>query len=403
MDLSFIEYQIFLIENQKIVEDVSKIIIKNIRKIIWILFMTKKVCHVSVFEDGTGYAEAGIHTILGLDAAGVNVVGKPIKLASQYIAPPKRVQELCNADLDGVDTVIQHFLPHAFSYKGGVENIGYFYCETDNFRASGWQNYLNMMDKIWVSCKENKEACENSGVKVPINIVPIPCDPEKYKVKYEPFGFAQGRYIIYTIGDFSSRKNISNLIRCYFETFSTKDHVVLVLKTYVEGTNAQQSREIIEREIQGIKQSLRKNIANEYPPVILITDYLSKDDIMKLHATGDLFVSLERGAAWNLPAFDAMAMGNQVIVNGWGGQNQFIEHEKNGVLLDYTMSTVHGMVNCPYQNLYTCNEYWAEPYYEDCKDWMKRYYEHKPSKNDNSLTIKRFSYQNSGLNLAEAL
>lgn len=338
-----------------------------------------KVLFIGPFQDGTGYANSAINTALAIEKSGVDIACRNIKLTSQTIDPPDKIKSLFKTKIKNPTHVIQNVLPSVMTRYGKSKHIGYFFSETTNFFNSGWQYYLNLMDEVWVSCRESAEASLNSGVKPPIVTVPIPGNPEKYsQILPENTSLKRGnRYMFYFIGDFSARKNVVNLIKTYLQTFSKSDHVVLVLKTYVDNTSPEQSMQIVQDEIKNIKQGLRKHhILDYYPPIVVITDYLSDQEILNIHQTGDCFVSTERGAAWNIPAFDAMAVGNQVIVNGWGGQTAFIKHNPmvGQYIIPYKLTNVYGMNNCGYKGMYSCHEKWAEPDYNILSAHMKEAY-----------------------------
>ena len=42
---------------------------------------------------------------------------------------------------------IQHTLPHLYSYDGRYKNIGFVAVESSNFKDSGWQRNMNLMDE----------------------------------------------------------------------------------------------------------------------------------------------------------------------------------------------------------------------------------------------------------------
>jgi glycosyltransferase involved in cell wall biosynthesis len=365
-----------------------------------------KLAYLGVTNDGTGYASMGIDTILALDAVNIDTVVRPIRLATQYVQAPQRVLELEGKSPDNITHVVQHILPPYFSYRRGFKNIGFAHFETTHFLPSNWQYYCNLLDELWVSCDANIEAAQKSGVTIPIKKIPKAVNKNLFcREKYQNVDFGQGnRYVFYHIGDYSTRKNTVNLIKAYFEEFSKQDHVVLILKTYVEGVSQQESIRIIQEDIAKIKQSLRRFGMDMYPPVILITDYLSTEQIMALHSIGDCFVSLERGSAWTIPAQDAIAMGNYCILNGWGGHTEYVTGNY-GWLLEYKMVPVHGMIRCPYPNLYTCHEYWAEPDYEEFKYVMRQAYNGKYSISEQSRLafIEKFSYQNVGEQIRKIL
>lgn len=355
-----------------------------------------KVLFIGPFYDGTGYANSAINTALAIQKSGIEIACRNIKLTGQTVAPPQQIEQLLQVKMENPTHVIQNVLPSIMTRYGKAKHIGYFFSETTDFSSSGWQYYLNLMDEVWVSCQESAEACEKSGVDKPIVMVPIPGNPKKYEqILPENAVLKRGnRFMFYFIGDFSARKNVTSVIKAYLSKFDKADHVVLVLKTYVDATSPEQSMQIVQDEIKNIKQGLRKyhNI-DYYPPIVIITDYLSDEEILRLHQTGDCFVSAERGAAWNIPAFDAMAVGNQVIVNGWGGQNAFIKHqpEAGQFVLDYDLVNVYGMNNCGYKGMYSCREQWAEPKMNQLETYManayKLYYNKMPMKRVQNFMI----------------
>ena len=364
-----------------------------------------KTCILSVFKDGTGYSNFGQAFALSLDSIGHDLVCRNIKLASQHVEPHPRINELLAKEANDVDAVIQHCLGPILTYHHGYKNYGMVHFETTNFRTSNWQYSINCLDHLLVSCEENKQAALDSGVNIPISVVPIGLDPNKYKEKSswpQPLELSIGtRYCFYHIGDWSYRKGSLDLVKAYFETFNKNDHVVLILKCYCEGKTEQESEQMIKSDIENLKSNMRLYPFDMYPPVIILAGYYTADIVERLHVTGDCFISLERGAAWNLPAFYAAAYGKWCIVNGWGGQSQFLWPE-NGILLNYTMTPVYGMSTCPYPNLYTAREYWAEADKEEFKVEMKKAYDTKPIGNPDAL-FREFSYESAGRKIEQIL
>lgn len=367
-----------------------------------------KVSYVAPINDGTGYANAAIRTILSLDAAGVDVVPLELRMANQNVPAPKRVQELSKKNGQESTHIIQNLLPYLLSYQDGYQNIGYFFYETDNFRPTGWHINGNLMDKIFVSCHANKLALMEADIDPDkIFTIPIGNDPSIYDREYKKIDFKQYKnaYKIYSIADFSYRKNILGIVESYFKAFSRADNVVLILKCYVDGQTTDNSFKIISEEILKIKQQLRKYSVDNYPKIILISQYLSDEEIMGLHQSCDLYVNAERGAAWCLPAFDAVGFNNAVIACGWGGPSEFIENGQNGFLLDYKMTPVKNMGQCNFGNLYTCHENWSEPDLEQLSDIMRYCYEKnwKPIPKARLDMLERFNLANSGNIIKSAL
>lgn len=371
-----------------------------------------KLAYLSPITDGTGYSHAANNTILALDSVGIDVTPIEVKLAGQSITPPKRILELCKKSNTKFDIAIQHVLPPLFTYKRNIKNIGYAHFETSNFKSSGWQHYINNLQELWVCCEENKASAESSGVKIPIKVIPLPSNLNIYKTNLDSLEEipTKNYFTFYTISDYSSRKNVQSVITAYLSEFNKSDGVLLVLKCYLEGSNYKKSSQIITNDIKTIKQSLRKHVDHDkYPPILIISEYLDDLTINRLHKSCDCFVSAERGAAWNIPAFDAMGFGNAVIVNGWGGQTQFVKglHTKQ---LEYRMTRVMGMNLCPYQGLYTSYEEWADPDFLDlCHSMRAMYNTYNPSDKINisqsriETILKPFGMEESGQTIKNIL
>lgn len=330
-----------------------------------------KIAYLCPFNDGTGYANAGIRTMLAMDAVGLDVYPIEIKMASQTIPAPERLQMLALKKCEKPDVIIQHSLPPIFQYFGGAKNIAFFHSETSNFIRSGWQHYLNLMDEVWVSCKQNADACKASQVQKPVHTIPLSYDFDSFEESTEILPLPKpDAYTFYSISDWSERKNVKAVITSYLSEFTSYDNVRLILKCYIDGHSTQDSERILKEQIKEIKQQLR---LNHYPPIYLITKYLSDDEINALHNTGDCCVFAEKGAAWNLVAFDALVYGNALIINSWGGQTDFIEKlSPEGIdLVPSNREIVTNMNHCPYGGLYTGTESWYNPSTQSLRECMR--------------------------------
>jgi hypothetical protein len=139
-----------------------------------------KVLYISHNLQNTGWGRAARENILALDAAGVDVVWRPIRLNGDNYEPTGRYLELYEKDLDGVDCCIQHVLPMYLSYNGHFKkNIAYFVAETLDWNHSGWHHNINLMDELWCPNHDMANNAKNF-IKIPIKVVPHPCDTEKY-------------------------------------------------------------------------------------------------------------------------------------------------------------------------------------------------------------------------------
>ncbi len=287
-----------------------------------------KLCYIGVHKDVSGYANQAVHNMLSLEAGGIDVVARSISLSqSRNDELAKRVEHLENKTTDDVDVVIQHILPHLFEYKAGVRNIGMFDWETTHFKRSNWSYCCNLMDEIWVPSIQNRQAAIDSNVTVPIKVLPCACDIARFAKTQKPLDILQlkNKCVFYTIGEMTRRKNIIATIRAFYSAFTSRDDVVLVIKTNIPGQSPDQATEILKKTIDDIKKSIHTYVRHQYyPPVVCITDFLPDDKLDRLHASCDVFVSASHGEAWGIPAHDALGFGNPVILSNWGSFPELI-------------------------------------------------------------------------------
>jgi len=354
-----------------------------------------KLAYLSVFRDGTGYANAAIRNMLAMESGGIDVVARAISLSqSKNHKLAKSVEHLEDKTTDGVNVVFQHVLPHLFEYKSGVKNIGFFTWETTHFRRSNWPYCCNLMDEIWVPSIQNAQAVKDSGVTVPIKIFPHACDITRFINKPNPLEIPllKNRCTFYTIGEMIRRKNIVSILRAFYTAFSLRDDVALVIKTNIPGKTPDEATNVLKTTVEDIKKSLHMYIKHSYyPPVVCITDFLSDDKLDQLHVACNVFVLTSHGEAWGVPSHDAMGFGNPVILSNWGASpeltyaqaSNYWEPDRHrfkypgeidcGWLVDGQLTPCFGAVES-FPDLYTGEEFWFDPDIEQLILHMKEAY-----------------------------
>lgn len=277
-----------------------------------------KTLYIGNYRDGTGWANACMNNILALDSAGVDVVPRPITFEQQQQDYPSKIKELENKSTEGCDVCIQHTLPHLYSYDGQYKkNIGYLAVESSNFKQTGWQNFCNLMDEIWVPSLAAKKSCENSGVTKPVKVAPHSLKISSYT---EAQANAQIEELIPTfnfifVGEFIERKNIEALVKAFHMEFQYEEPVNLVIKT------SRTSLENVKQHIQEIKTKLK--IKQKYKHEISVIGIMEKNNYISLLAQCHCFVMPSRGEAFCIPALEAMAVGVPVISTKHTGMDDF--------------------------------------------------------------------------------
>jgi len=353
-----------------------------------------RVLYIGNYKDGTGWGTAAQDYILALDSVGIDVVPRHIKLNNNNGEVPKRIVELEKKSSKGCDIVIQHVLPHFLDYCGDFKkNIALYLTETDNFRRSGWQDHINLMDEAWVTCQESVECSKNSGVTIPISAIPLPCDPSKYARRFEKIEFPElkDKFIFYFIGEITRRKNLVALLKAFHLEFETEEPVGLLIKASYPGLSPEDcSKKVVEMANQ-VKKELKKfRDIGLYKGEVVITQQLTNEQILQLHATCDCFVMPSFGEGWCIPAFDAMAMGKTPICTDQGGMSVFLSapvklknaldeettiYETAGWLVGYIEEPCFGMADSAVPQIYSGMENWKNISVNHLRRCMRQAYE----------------------------
>lgn len=369
-----------------------------------------KVLFTGVYRDGTGWGNAALNYIQALDAAGVDVVPRPIKLNGRNEPIPKVVEELERKGDKNCDIVIQNILPHMMTYNGLFDkNIALYFTETTHFRNTVWAEKLNHMDEGWVSCTDSITSSHNSYCRLPLRVIPIPADVTKYQEEYEPIDLplVNDNFVFYHIGELNRRKNLFALLQAYYLEFRPNEPVMLVIKGTLPGVDEGETMKHMQAMTESVKTGLKLyNNNTEYPTEILISKRLTNDEIMGLHTIGDCLVAPSYGEAWNLEAFDSMAMGKTPICTDVGGMASFLRDSESedvgGWLVPGTYEPVFGM-NEQFKDLFVGNENWCSIDVNALRYAMRQAYENREEKEKRAEIGMNLAYRYSHANVGDLM
>jgi len=266
-----------------------------------------KVLYIGHYRDGTGWGNAAVNNILAMNDAGVTVVPRPITYEAEDRVDDSvghqtiRTLEM-HSDQD-CDVVVQHTLPVNYVYDSSYKNIGFLAVESSNFKQTGWQRRCNLMDEMWVPSNAAKYSLIESGVNVPIKVVPHSLNLSKYENPPEqpPIDTLQNKFVFGFVGEFIERKNIKALVRAFHMEFSPKEPVRLLIKT------SKASLEEVQKYMAHIRKGLR--IREKYTEEVIAAGMADEADYLALLKQMDCFVMPSRGEAFCIPSLETMAMG----------------------------------------------------------------------------------------------
>ncbi|AZN42679.1 glycosyltransferase [Paenibacillus albus] len=241
------------------------------------------------------------------------------------------------------NVLIYHHLPYTLNFKKARKQFHAILLNTvwETTRIpKRWRRSMNKFDAVCVPSTQNLKAMRNSGVKVPLFIVPHGVNSRYSPIKRRPSESPSRReFVFLSVFGFQHRKNPETLLRAFWQEFSPKDHVTLVIKT--NGYAPYENTQWIRRRIQRYKSSL--GFSKKTARLTVIARHLSNRQMRELYYRADVFVLPTRGEGVGLPFLEAMSSGLPVIATSWGGQMDFLS-KRNSFLIPYKLKNpVSGM------------------------------------------------------------
>ncbi len=273
----------------------------------------------------TGYGRAASDLCMALLGAGVSLELRPLSPPSRRVftgefLPLANFLKL-DADLDPhPDAVIVHTLPidcpqvretvmneRITKTSPSVPWIAYTTWEALT-RPVELRAMMYPFHQVWHPSRANAEALLSRG---PAKILPHCFDPETLTARREPGTLPRdpNGYYFYYVGAWSDRKNTGALVSTFHETFDRKrDNAHLVL--LCAGAP--------EEKIQAAREMLDKRVH-------IAGTHASDKYVLEMHRLFDCYVTASHGEAWNLPCFDAMLAGRQIVAPMGLGSDDYLD------------------------------------------------------------------------------
>ena len=309
------------------------------------------VWFVGRFFTHDGYGSAAQMHVAALRAEGAPVVA--IDIGSREVVGPVpdnyvRIDETTDRvrisphDAERQLTAVVHDRPDHFAKFGAAGRsrlIGYSYWETTTL-PPGWAGALSSMDRVWTSSEFNRNGFAASGVpRWMIDTLGHPVDQTLLQVASSN-GHHRDRWpektvFLSVVSSTVGRRDLAMLFEAYAAAFDQDDDVALVLKVPEKGA------EKLEQTIQQVMMTAPARGSGRWPSVYTIASTLSREQLVRLHASVDCYVSCERGNGWDLPSMDSMVLGVPVVATDFGASSTFLQSDDC-----YLIETSTSMVRC---------------------------------------------------------
>lgn len=351
----------------------------------------KGIKYIAPLFDASGYAQASRGYVLALHKLGVPITIDPISFESNAVELGEDggiLYELQDKKID-YNIVITHLTPEFWAryYEEDKFNIGYTVWETDKLHPD-WPGWINKYDAVFTCSSWNKEVFKNSGVVKPTFSIPHGIDLGECEgvTPYKISGIKEGAFKFYSVFQFTERKHPAALIKSYWHAFQNNENVALILKTY-RGNFSDTEKESVRNTIKRLKAVTPMD---HYPPIYLVLNMLSREELLGLHKNGDCYISTDRGEGFGLGGLEAGAFAKPIIVTGIGGVLEYAKPD-NSYLINYTLTPVSGM---PWSPWYRGDQMWAEPDCAHAISLMREVYNNQSQAITKGNTLRKYIEDN---------
>jgi glycosyltransferase involved in cell wall biosynthesis len=319
-----------------------------------------KVLYRADFTSPSGYSRAARAHARALIEAGVDVLCEDHKHDISVVPLDdfwKRELPLRVARQEHAPIKIWHETPEYYTPSPAHKNVAMVAWETDEIPNTdtptprhNWVKQLNKMQAVWTFSHYAKKALVNSGVTVPITVIPHPIEPKVYHPSEATQElYDQQRRVIgddwFTfLGVFQwiPRKNPVALLSAFFTEFKPEEKVALVLKTHYHKVG---DTALVKKQIQSVKKSFR--LPHRHPRILLVPGVMSDDEMANLYRSCDVMVNASRGEGFCLPAAEALACGLPVIAPKGSAFSDYLT-EQHGYPVKCRLEPVFGMQHAPW-------------------------------------------------------
>lgn len=270
-----------------------------------------KINWFGTIGQGQGYSGSGENICIALEELGHDVRLISFNKSNEANLTPKGLK-IKNKPFLKSDIAICYGFPLTFnSMQAWKYRFGFTMFETDRLPAAkSWAgptsnaaDSCNVLTRLFVPCEHNRQLFIDTGVTVPIDVVPLGINTDLYPLierskENDVFTFLQ-------LGSLSVRKNPGAVIAAFISLFANNPKVRLVIKD--QG---------------GYLQNLKfPDITN----LIILDRYATTAEMLNYYKEANCFVFPSHGEGFGLPPLEAMATGLPVILANNTGMADFAD------------------------------------------------------------------------------
>ncbi|UVK38223.1 glycosyltransferase [Mesorhizobium sp. AR10] len=225
-----------------------------------------------------------------------------------------RSQELGQHDADVTSRIL--YPPRVDDMASPTNMLHHYAWEESGFPLEWVEEFNKHLQAITCLSPHVEKILIDHGVTVPLSVSGCGIDHWDRIVADSTFRLSQTGFKFLHVSSCFPRKGADLLLNAYGRAFSSRDDVVLIIKTFPNPHNE-------------IDRWLREAIGHrsDFPRVEIIIEDFDNSRLKALYEACDVLVAPSRAEGFGLPMAEAMMSGLPVITTGWGGQLDFCKPE----------------------------------------------------------------------------
>jgi glycosyltransferase involved in cell wall biosynthesis len=219
----------------------------------------------------------------------------------------------------------------------------------------GWRKAFRLVHEIWVPSSFVADALRRSRCAVPIRLVPHPL-ATRASTPVPPRVVPDILTVLTVFAHESGfdRKNPLAAVDAFRAAFGDREDVRLIVKVRGQSVSGAPERRLAAH-VDGARN------------IVVMDRQISHQDMLRLLAAADIFLSLHRAEGFGIPLAQAMLMGKPVVATGWSGNLEFM-NEAVACLVPATMIAAADESSA-YRGMRAS---WADPSIPAAAAWLRR-------------------------------
>ena len=257
------------------------------------------------------------------------------------------------------DVVIRNaYPPSTNGMKGGL-NLYSWAWEESLIPPSFIAGFNRDLQGIGTTSEYVTEKLLENGIKIPVRTIGNGVRLPRDFYELQPYPVKSKKKIKFLhISSAFPRKGVDVLLRGYYQAFTRRDDVCLILKTFPNPHN----------NVDEIISKLNEEFKNP-PEVEWIDQDLDQESLFGLYKAADCYVSMARGEGFGLPVAEAMLAKLPVIVAANTGVLDFCSSE-TAFLVSCELAEAHTHFSGGYGDK---KSYWYEPKISELVSHLKKF------------------------------